>query len=207
MQHYSKSILRAVIVAAAILGLSASVWAGPKDCPRIVKDVPFFGAFLGKPTVDLDLATGIQGVKFRGVGVAWGMDDVLCASDNEKAYPYPIVDDSKGTVSSGTLTMMTGTYTIYGDDGDSIVIWISTPPEKYSFNQTTGHLDFSGTFTVIPGGTGRYRNATGSGTYAGSADAHPETGIPVNGHLALVGEGRWALWGTLSGVKEGHCGR
>lgn len=208
MQHSSKSFLRSAAVIAAIFGLGATAQAALKDCHLVANDVPFFGAFLGVPNIDVDLSTGIQAVKFRGVGVANGMDDVFCRSDDELAYPYPVPDPSKGTLTSGMPTMISGTYTIAGDDGDSIVIWIYTPPEKFSYNQATGHVEFAGTFTVIPGGTGRYRNATGSGTLTGSADAHPVTGIPVNGHLALVGQGRWAIWGTLSGVKEGlHCGR
>ena len=202
MQLYPKSFLRTAVVAAAILGLSAISWAGPKDCPRVAKDVPFFGAFIGIPQVDADLGTGKELVTFSGVGVANGMDDVLCRSTDEMVNPIPAVDPK-----TGILSVMTATYKIIGDDGDSIVIWIATPPEKFSQDMSTGHVEFAGVFIVVPGGTGRYRDATGSGTFAGSADVHPVTGIPVNGHLALIGNGRWAMWGTLSGVKEGHCGR
>jgi hypothetical protein len=208
MQHSSRLFLRSAAVVAAIFSLGAIAQAALKDCHLVANDVPFFGAFIGVPNVDVDLTTGMEAVKFRGVGVANGMDDVLCRSDDELVYPYPVPDPSKGTLTSGMPTVISGTYTITGDDGDSIVIWIYTPPEKYSFNPATGHLDFAGTFTVIPGGTGRYRDATGSGTLTGSADAHPVTGIPVNGHVALVGQGRWAIWGTLSRVREvPHCGR
>jgi len=168
----------------------------------VANGVPFFGAFVGIPHVDLNTVTGIQKVVFNGVGVAWKMDDVTCHSTDEVAYPYPVMDPR-----TQTPTMMSATYTICGDDGDSLVIWITTPPEKYLFNQATGHLDFSGTFVVI-GGTGRYRSATGSGAYAGYADAAPDNSAWVKDgelHIGLVGQGQWALWGTLFGVRGEPC--
>ena len=207
-ESYALSPIRAAAVATVFVGLTAVAWAGQGKCLRTANDVPFFGAFIGIPNVELDLATGVQAVQFHGVGVANGMDDVLCSSLDEKAHPFPTPDPSVGTPTSGQPNMLSGTYRILGDGGDPIVIWIHAPAEKHLFSQATGHLDFSGSFTAVPRGPGRCRNAAGSGTYAGSADAHPATGIPVNGLLERTGEGRWALWGRISGVEcAPNCGR
>ena len=201
MQPYPKSLLRAATVAAAILSLGAGASACPKEAP-VAKDFPIFAAFIGVPKVDV-IATS-QTINFRGVGVANGMDDVLCSSDDETVFTTGPIFDSK----TGTWALMTGTYTITGDDGDSIVIWISTPPQKFSYDMAAGHVEFAGTFIVVKG-TGRYRNATGTGTFVGSADVVPlpDKEQTKPGHFLLQGNGRWAIWGTLSGVKEGHCGR
>ena len=198
MHSTTRSILCLAAVAAAI-SLSAS---SLRASPPTAKDVRFFGAFLGNPTVDVNLATGVQRVKFAGVGTTNGMDDVLTRSEDEVYYPAPITD-----AVTGGVTQMVGTYKIVGDDGDSLVIWISSAPDQIRFDQATGHMEFSGVFVVLSG-TGRYRHATGSGTLVGTADASP-AGAPFVGtdgmpHLTLKGEGRWAIWGVLSGVTAGH---
>lgn len=199
MHHTTRSFLCFAAIAAAV-SLNAP---GVRACPPTAKDQHFFGAFLGAPTVDVNLATGVYGVKFSGVGTTNGMDDVLTRSDDEVYFPAPITDPVTGGV-----TQMDGTYKIIGDDGDSLVIWISCAPGQIQFDQATGHMEFSGVFVVLSG-TGRYRHATGSGTLVGTADASP-AGAPFIGadgmpHLTLKGEGRWAIWGVLAGVTTGHC--
>ena len=199
MHHTTRSFLCFAAIAAAI-SLNAP---GARACPPTAKDAHFFGAFLGVPTVDLNLATGVQTVKFAGVGATNLMGDVLTRSEDEVYFPAPITDPVTGGV-----TQMDGTYKIIGDDGDSLVIWISSAPDQIQFDPTTGHMEFSGVFVVLRG-TGHYRHATGSGILTGSADASP-AGAPFVGadgmpHLTLKGEGRWAIWGTISGVTGGPC--
>ena len=204
MQPYPKFLLRAAMLAAAILSLGAGASACPKEGPPVAKDVPFFGSFVGTPIIDYTVLTGYQTVKFSGGGVVSGMDDVLCSSTNEVVLPNLAAPGA-----------MTADYTITGEGGDTITIsikstWVTAVPTRFNAAGTpiSVHVEFAGTYQVT-GGTGRYRNATGGGTFMGMADADTYGGYMANDgpHALEKGVGRWALWGTISGVKEGPCGR
>ncbi len=59
---------------------------------------------------------------------------------------------------------------------ETFLVGFTTPPDE------TGTITFGGEWTVT-GGSGRFKNAAGCGTYAGSGDA--PTGV---GDITFVGE-------------------
>ena len=193
MQLYSKSFLRAAVIVAAVLGLSAAAWASPNHCPPVAKEGPFTGAFLGVPTVVMG-ADGSESVSFGGVGAVTAMGD----AETESIYETISADSS----------IMKAAYIVRNEDGDKVTL--DLVGDKLSMVQTVDpvtlvlnvHIEFSGSYQIRPGsGTGRFCGTTGAGTFMGYADASPISAT------TLKGIGQWAFWGAISGLRGGpHCG-
>src|SRR5687768_1994693 len=71
-------------------------------------------------------------------------------------------DDQFGVLATGVLS---ATYTFTAANGDTLEVWLLGDSEVDFATQT---VTFSGAATVL-GGTGRFANASGSGTFSGSA--------------------------------------
>jgi hypothetical protein len=88
-----------------------------------------------------------------------------------------------GPSSVGPTGIQTGTTTYVAANGDQLFMEYTgpaTPPDA------EGNLSFSGTYTFV-GGTGRFEDAGGTGTYAGTANLFAGVGqVSQTGTLILA---------------------